>query len=172
MTSENIKKIPSSQPISQATVANILYEYIEGYLYEIFAMSDTQRLYDVYEIDEASDDGRVLLKYVEVFFGEDHFREEVLIGQVQKWTHHFWCYAEDGYWSADEAHQLDETTVGFDELENPEFHIGQISEWFLGWLWQDIEALEELLVENPKYDRQLEAAIRAKVVASLNEDTD
>jgi hypothetical protein len=60
MNSRNIKKIPSSHPITQANVANVLHEYIEGYLNEIFAMSDNQRLYDVYEIDESSDDGRVM----------------------------------------------------------------------------------------------------------------
>lgn len=60
MNSRNIKKKPSSHPITQANVANVLHEYIEGYLHEIFAMSDNQRLHDVYETDESSDDGRVM----------------------------------------------------------------------------------------------------------------
>ena len=173
MTSENIKKIPSSQPITQSNVANVLHEHVEGYLNVISAMSgDDQLLCASYEIGKPSADNRIPIQYIEVLFSEVHFREEVLIGLVQKWTHSFQCYPEDGYWKAEESDDIDETTVAFDELDDLDFHIEQISEWFLGWLWQDMEALEELLVENPKYDRRLEAAIRAKVVASLQEDTD
>lgn len=168
MDSENIKKIPSSQPITQANVADILYEHVEGNINVISAMSgDDQKLGEAYDIDMPSADGRVLLKYVELFFLKDHFREEVLIGQVQKWTHSFWCYAEDGYWRAEASHDIDETTVGFDELEDLEFHIEQIIEWFMGWLWQDMETFEELLVDNPKYDRRLESILRQKVIESL-----
>ena len=124
MTSENIKKIPSSQPITQSNVANVLHEHVEGYLNVISAMSgDDQLLCASYEIGKPSADNRIPIQYIEVLFSEVHFREEVLIGLVQKWTHSFQCYPEDGYWKAEESDDIDETTVAFDELDDLDFHI-------------------------------------------------
>jgi len=167
MTDMSIKKIPSEQPISQENVADVLYDYIDGHLRIMSAMDASQVLQDYYELDRPSDDGCVLVRFVEIFFGEDYFREEVLLGRVSKGTHHFRCHPLEGYWKADEAYKIDEETIHFDDLEDIGFYLEQISEWFMGWLWRDMEALDELLVENPGYDRRLESVLRKKVIASL-----